>query len=182
MVRYLTAATFVVASLCVFPAAAQTAAEDEARIEELIRREQRAPATGAASPPRGTAPGGVEAASTESPEIAPAALEHESFAEAAIGAEPAEAPAEPAPVADAPLAEPTIFGDDVMPRDPDEIALADIGAHVGKNVRVRSHGGRARVGRIESVGDAGLTLTTPMGGGFAKYTLPYSQITRIERL
>lgn len=180
MHRYLIAATLVAGLSCALPAGAQSAAEDEARIEELIRREQRAaPASesdvsktvhtpaAAAGDPAGLA--ATTAASGPAPDG--------SVADAA----PAGALVTIETVSDAPP-EPTIFGDDVMPRDPKAIALADLGAHVGKPVRVRSHGGRARVGRIESVGEAGLTLTTPMGGGYAKYTLPYSQITRIERL
>ena len=165
-------------------AAAQTAAEDEARIEELIRREQavRQVAAGRDAPAAvGTVASGdvaaveVSAAPVATP--APVAEPPSTFADAA--GDPALVEPDPtAPISDADA----LGGDDWQPHDPKAIAIADLGAHVGTAVRVRSIGGRSRVGRIESVGDAGVTLVSPMGGGYAKYTLPYSQIIRIERL
>lgn len=168
--------------------AAQTAAEDEARIEELIRREQAvrqvaaqrdaAPATGADAGAADTIEPDADVAAHAAPAPAataePAVPSAESDGEIAALAEPDPT----APIADTDA----LGGDDWPPPDPKAIAIADLGAHVGKAVRVRSLGGRTRVGRIESVGDAGVTLVSPMGGGYAKYTLPYSQITRVERL
>ncbi|HET9484567.1 MAG TPA: hypothetical protein VFO79_11475 [Xanthomonadales bacterium] len=177
MRQLIRAAALVAALLFLAPVAAQSAAEDEARIEELIRRERARNRPAAVSADTPAAQAGVSTAAvaappatgTPTPAVAPAS---------APAVATASAPALPR---DAPI-EPTIFGDDVMPPDPDSIAIADLAAHVGRHVRVRSHGGRSRIGRIESVGSDRLTLTTPMGGGFAKYTLPFSQITGIERL
>lgn len=176
MRQLIRAAALVAALLFLAPVAAQSAAEDEARIEELIRRERARNRPVAATAETQAAQAGVPTAAvaaspatgTPTQTIAPAAP--------AVATGSALAPPRDAPI------EPTIFGDDVMPHDPDSIAIADLAAHVGRHVRVRSHGGRVRIGRIESVGGDRLTLTTPMGGGFAKYTLPFSQITGIERL
>ena len=184
MFRWSIAAALLAAAPIV---AAQTAAEDEARIEELIRREQAVRQVAAGRD--ATAPAAVgNVASGDVASIpanaAPAAMPATVAAPPATFADPAGEPATPfeidpaAPIADADA----LGGDDWQPHDPKAIAIADLGAHVGTAVRVRSLGGRSRVGRIESVGDAGVTLVSPMGGGYAKYTLPYSQITRVERL
>lgn len=179
------------ALLAVAPiAAAQIAAEDEARIEELIRREQAVrqvaarrdatPASGAGAVATDAIEPPVEVAAPAAP--APASASTAEFATPYAQSDGEIAtPAEPDPAAPIPDGD-ALGGDDWQAPDPKAIAIADLGAHVGKAVRVRSLGGRTRVGRIESVGDAGVTLVSPMGGGYAKYTLPYSQITRVERL
>ncbi len=166
-------------------ASAQTVAEDEARIEELIRREQ------ALKRHREPAAAPAEATTADADDGA--------MPEATIGAPVADAPSAPSfatpatPAAPEPAPQAAIEpGYEVDPAfapieapvevDPNVIAIADLAAHVGRAVRVRSHGGRQRVGVIESVERDAVTLKVAMGGGYARFSLPYSQITRIERL
>ena len=179
------------ASLCSTAVDAQTAAEDEARIEELIRRElalrgkPAAPAgevepavVGGASAPIESAPVGGASAPTEAPPIEPAVVGGASAPIATpIGA---EAPPTNSPAAEPP-AEPTIFAD-MTPRDPAEIAIRDLAAHAGRIVRVRSVGGRTHVGRIESVGSDAVTLRIKIAGGYAMFDLSFAQIATVTRL
>lgn len=59
------------------------------------------------------------------------------------------------------------------------VAFEDLGKLIGYPVRVHL-GPRARVGSIERVAKDIVTLKSPMGGGYAEFTLNKRQITSIE--
>lgn len=159
------------AAFAALPVLAQTAAEDAARIEVLIGLEQAAKRGGTFAPLAPASDTAASPAATAAPVVA-AVPDVSAVPDAATFADGAVDPGEPALVYENPEAQPA---------DPNVIALDALERHVGESVRVRSHGGRTRIGTIESVGAQGVTLKSPMGGGYARYTLPYSQITRIEK-
>lgn len=184
--------TCIAAALAAFaalPARAQSASEDAARIEVLIGLEQAAKRGGTFAPVGPGPAAAVSFAAASAPGIDAAPL----AARAPTGVPEAPAPSDLPPAEAAGVAtladgavdpgEPPLVYENpaARPADPNEIALDALGHHVGQSVRVRSHGGRTRVGTIESVGAEGVTLKSPMGGGYARYTLPYSQITRVEK-
>lgn len=189
--------------------ALRQAAEDEARIEALLRvdavdeTESLAPdaaldddAGRATNPAADPAAPTASAAAPSSDAVPPAATASSTSPPASTAADrlralttkPAAAPVDQ-PTATAPSAaaeaEPlAAFAEDEplepLP-DPAEIAFADLKSHVGRAVRITSIGGRARIGRVESVDADGVNLRVRAGGGYAQFKLPASQIASIRR-